>query len=240
MGPLKLAVTLVFFTVAPALSAATDPADVCREIVAKRPSLADACRRLLSVRLDEATLRVSLRALKSDPSIAVQVLHAGANRSVATEAGELCEDYVYFHPWNAGPCIDAVANRRPSPEILRIARLLIQKKDGHLALDVLRPGEVTDLDPGLVPVCEGIAARTPELAERCVRVIAGKRGRVSAVHCGASVLDDRAKLACLSQSHRFVTPTRTPARTPATPRGAIAFVCFESVVMTLNFFLRSA
>ncbi len=182
--------------------AKTDIVEVCQEIVAKRDSLVDSCRRLSSGLFDEGALRVSLKALKYNPSTAIQVLQMANGRRIERAAGELCEDYVYFHPWNSGACIDAISNRNLSPEILRIARQLIQKKDGRLALDILAQREVTELNPKLSVVCEEVAARSPALAEKCVRTITGKRKSLGVESCQGADLSGEIKIECLAGLER--------------------------------------
>jgi hypothetical protein len=119
-------------------------------------------------------------------------------RRIERAAGELCEDYVYFHPWNAGACIDAISNRNLSPEILRIARQLIQKKDGRLALDILVQRDVIELNPKLSVVCEEVAARSPALAEMCVRTITGKKKSLGVESCQGVDLSAELKIECLA------------------------------------------
>ncbi len=193
-------------------SEASDITAVCREIIAQRPSLEASCRRLSSRTFSEGALRVSLKALKTNPTIAMEVLQTAQGRRIQRSSAEVCEEYVFFHPWNAGPCIDAISNRQLSLEVLRIARKLIQKKDGRLALDILAWREGTELNPELSVVCEEVAARSPALAEKCVRTILGKRRSKGVESCRGDELSGEAKVDCLARLERPVE--RSPASIP--------------------------
>ncbi len=200
---LTLVLLLLATFLVQATKADTNIVEVCHEIVTKRPSLTDSCRRLSAGKFDEGALRVSLQALKSNPSIALQVLQTAQGRSVDRVAAGVCEEYAYFHPWNAGPCIDAISNRKLSTQILRIARQMIQKKNGRLALDILAWRDVTELNPKLSMVCEEVAARSPELAEKCVRTILGRKNSQGVESCQSADQSGEEKIDCLAGLKRY-------------------------------------
>ena len=169
-----ITVALAFSTTVGFAQTMVTATQVCQRIASINGSNGSICAQLISRNnFDPASLKLAYAAVAQSSSTAIEIMRETANRRMDPMAGELCESVVAINASNGVVCAKTVVDANVSPELVRIARAVLQQGSTY-AIGTLQAGVNTYLYAPLATVCERMASINGSNTVLCVKTIANK------------------------------------------------------------------
>lgn len=170
----SLFLTLALFTIQGFAQTTLTAAQVCQRVANANPSNGSVCAQLISRNFFEPSLlSLANKAVEKGTSISIELLKAGANRRLESNAGLLCEGILEANPQNAVICLNTVLDLVFAPELIRVATKLIPQGSSN-AINAIKAGGEAYFFAPLMDICEAMVSANPANTVACIQLIANK------------------------------------------------------------------